>query len=531
MIKPFDPSKLEPKRSFWRNGITLSLVAVVVLVALIKVMTSLRVAAPDDLMVYCAAGLRKPVMEAAIDFENEFNVDVKFNFASSGGMEAKLELDADRGKAYADLFIPADLFFAKRAREKGFTAESVSLASFRLVVASNPDANLEINSLDDIIEKKIPFAICDPEAAAGKTTMQALQIVDKWNNFFQAKKASFPTVVETAAVVKTSDVVQAGFVWNTTANQYGLKIHDLPGLAEVRSRITANVVTSTDKPTQALLFARYLAATDKGQESFKKHHFTPFPIEVPWTVSPKLNLYCGGVNREAIEQTIKAFQEREGCLVSVQYGGCGSLVSGIKAAQTGNGQGSMPDAFMTCDASYMNKVADFFGEASDVSATGIVLLVRKENPKTKNVSTIDHLSQEGLLLGTTDPEKSTLGDLSWQLLEGWGVAETIRKNETFRTWPTAHELIGAMEASSRLDVAMVYAANCQNLPKDKFNAIPIDDPLAQAIQNVAVAKVSRYPQLTERLIEAITSAESKERFQKAGFSWKGSEESNASRQP
>ena len=57
MIKPFDPSKLEPKRSFWRNGITLSLVAVVVLVALIKVMTSLRVAAPDDLMVYCAAGL------------------------------------------------------------------------------------------------------------------------------------------------------------------------------------------------------------------------------------------------------------------------------------------------------------------------------------------------------------------------------------------------------------------------------------------------------------------------------------------
>ena len=78
---------------------------------------------------------------------------------------------------------------------------------------------------------------------------------------------------------------------------------------------------------------------------------------------------------------------------------------------------------------------------------------------------------------------------------------------------------------------MVYAANCQNLPKDKFNAIPIDDPLAQAIQNVAVAKVSRYPQLTERLIEAITSAESKERFQKAGFSWKGSEESNASRQP
>ena len=266
MIKPFDPSKREPKRSFWRNGITLSLVAVVVLVALIKVMTSLRVAAPDDLMVYCAAGLRKPVMEAAIDFENEFNVDVKFNFASSGGMEAKLELDADRGKAYADLFIPADLFFAKRAREKGFTAESVSLASFRLVVASNPDANLEINSLDDIIEKKIPFAICDPEAAAGKTTMQALQIVDKWNNFFQAKKASFPTVVETAAVVKTSDV-QTGedvyFYFQEDDSQpvlLGISGSDLqPGFTDIMSAVVQDAGTQQFSDFYPLTFGKSFA--------------------------------------------------------------------------------------------------------------------------------------------------------------------------------------------------------------------------------------------------------------------------------
>jgi ABC-type molybdate transport system substrate-binding protein len=524
MIKPFDTSKYEPNRSFWRNGITLSLVAIVALVALIKVMTTLKVASPGDLNVYCAAGLRKPIMEAASAFEEEFKVDVKFDFASSGGMEAKLELDAGRGRTYADLFIPADVFFADRARGKGLTAESVTLASFRLVVASKPSANLEISSLDEIIENKIPFAICDPEAAAGKTTMKALQVAEKWSNFFQAKKASFPTVNETAVAVQASDVVQAGFIWNTTAKQYGLKIHDLPGLAEVRSSITANVVATSDKPAQALLFARYLAAAEKGQPFFVKHHFTSLKGD-PWTKIPELNLFCGGVNREAIEETIKAFQEREGCLVSVQYAGCGTLVSGIQAIQSGDGQGAMPDAFMTCDASYMNKVSELFGEASDVSATDVVLLVRRENPKTKNVSTLDHLIQPDLLIGTTDPEKSTLGDLSWQLLEGWGAADILKKNEAFRTWPTAHELIGAMGVSSKLDVAMVYAANCQNLSEEEFKTIPIKDPLAQAIQNVAVAKVSRYPQLTERLIEAITSAESRERFQKAGFRWKADEDS------
>ncbi|MFP6899695.1 MAG: extracellular solute-binding protein [Opitutales bacterium] len=521
MIKPFDPSKFDPKRSFWRNGITLSLVAIVVLVALIKVMTTLKVASPGDLNVYCAAGLRKPIMDAATAFEEEFNVDVKFDFASSGGMEAKLELDADRGRAYADLFIPADIFFANRARGKGLTAESVSLASFRLVVASKHSANLEISSLDDIIEKKISFAICDPEAAAGKTTMQALQNLEKWNNFFHAKKASFPTVNETAVAVQTSDAVQVGFVWNTTAQQYGLKIHDLPGLAEVRSSITANVTTSSDKPAQALLFARYLAAAEKGQPFFVKHHFTSLPGDT-WAVTPELILYCGGVNREAIEDTIKAFQKREGCLVLVQYAGCGTLVSGIKAIQSGDGKGGMPDAFMTCDASYMSKVSELFGEASDVSATDVVLLVRKGNPKTDTIGSLDDLAEPSLLIGTTDPEKSTLGDLSWQLLEGWGIADGLKENETFRTWPTAHELIGAMGISSKMDVAMVYRANCQNLPENEFKIITIQDPLAEAIQNVAVAKVSRYPQLTERLIEAITSSESKERFQKAGFRWKAS---------
>ena len=518
MIKPFDPSKFEPKRSFWRNGITLSLVAIVVLLALIKVMTTLKITSPDDLNVYCAAGLRKPILDAATAFEKEFKVDVKFDFASSGGMEAKLELDADRGRAYADLFIPADVFFATRAQGKGLTVESIPLASFRLVVASKPSANLEISSLDDIIEKKIPFAICDPEAAAGKTTMQALRNIGKWNNFFHAKKASFPTVNETAVAVQTSDAVQVGFVWNTTAQQYGLKIHDLPGLSNVRSSITANITATTKKPAQALLFARYLAAAEKGQPFFEKHHFTSLPGD-NWAETPKLRLYCGGVNREAIEQTIKSFQKREGCEVSVQYAGCGTLVSGIRTIKSDDGKGGMPDAFMTCDVSYMNKVSELFGEASDVSATDVVILVRKGNPKTDKIETLDDLDEPGMLIGTTDANMSTLGDLSWQLLEGWGVANFLKENQNYRTWPTAHELIGAMVASSKLDVAMVYRANCQNLGEE-FKVIAIDDPLAEATQNIAVAKVSRYPQLTERLIEAITSAESKERFQKAGFRWR-----------
>ena len=85
---------------------------------------------PEDLIVYCAAGIRKPVEEAAIAFQKEFGVKITLDYDSSGALEGKLQLDRDSNKSRADLYIPADLSFANRAREKGLTAESIQLASF-----------------------------------------------------------------------------------------------------------------------------------------------------------------------------------------------------------------------------------------------------------------------------------------------------------------------------------------------------------------------------------------------------------------
>jgi len=164
-------------------------------------------------------------------------------------------------------------------------------------------------------------------------------------------------------------------------------------------------------------------------------------------------------------------------------------------------------------------VEKLFGEARDVSGTDVVMLVRKGNPK--NLRSLADLGKKGISLGTTDPTVSALGDLSWQLLKNAGVAETIKANDTWQvTTPTAHELILQMESHPKLDVALAYLANCQNLSKERLETILIEDPIAKATQNIAVAKNSRHPQLTARLVEAITSATSRERFLDAGFNWK-----------
>ena len=60
---------------------------------------------------------------------------------------------------------------------------------------------------------------------------------------------------------------------------------------------------------------------------FARLKYQPIPGDT-WAEIPKLRIDCGGVNREAVEKTIKEFKEREGCEVEVTYAGCGTLVFG-----------------------------------------------------------------------------------------------------------------------------------------------------------------------------------------------------------
>ncbi|MDB4746441.1 hypothetical protein OAG52_04570, partial [Verrucomicrobia bacterium] len=83
---------------------------------------------------------------------------------------------------------------------------------------------------------------------------------------------------------------------------------------------------------------------------------------------------------------------------------------------------------------------------------------------------------------------------------------------------TAHELILQMEGHTKLDAALVYEANCQNLT-DRFELIPIDHETAKAVQNIAVGKASHFPHLSERLLTSILSNTSKSRFLDQGFQW------------
>ena len=161
-----------------------------------------------------------------------------------------------------------------------------------------------------------------------------------------------PTVGDVANDVKIGSV-DAGIVWDATARQYPeLEAVHLPLFDTAEETITVGVLNVSQQPREALRLARYLGARDRGLKHFARLGYEPVDGD-PWAETPEIVLYSGAVNRVAVEDTIRQFEEREGARVTRVYNGCGILVGQMKA-------GGRPDAYLTCDRSFVPPVAELF---------------------------------------------------------------------------------------------------------------------------------------------------------------------------
>jgi molybdate transport system substrate-binding protein len=499
------------RRSQRRGGSTsLVLWSVVVLAVLAGLMMWLAggtrgpAASGQTLVVYCAAGVRPPVEQIAQQYEEEYDVPIRLQYGPSGGLESQLQINPN-----ADLFIPAAADpFLVRGRKKGEIAETIPLAKLQVVLAVRPGLATEIGSLDDLVRKKIRYALANEQAAVGRLTVALLEKCGQWERVRREARVFKGTVTDVANDVALGGDVDAGFVWDSTAKQFGLEIVQLPELSGGETTITAGVVATSKQPTAALRFARYLAAPNKGGRAWSEMHYRPVSGD-PWAFRPKITLFSGGVNRVAIQETLKDFQRREGCDVTVVYNGCGILVGMMKTGQ-------QPDAYFACDVSFVEQVREQFLEPLDVSETDMVILVRRGNPK--KIRTLDDLARPDAKIGLADEKLSALGALTKRLLEEAGLYQRVVENRRVSS-PTADFLVTQLLAHDELDAVIVYAANCANVG-DEAEVVRVDHPLAHAVQPFAIHRNDKYPQLTARLLDALTSAASRARFEAVGFRWR-----------
>ena len=468
--------------------------------------TSHRRGAQQPLVVYCAAGLNLPVAEVIKEYEGEFGAAVRVQYGGSGTLLSNL-----RAAQTGDLYLAADASYIQIARAQGLIAETIPLATQRPVIAAAKGNPKEIQAAKDLLRADLRVALGNPDAASiGKQTQTALTKAGLWENLKQAVQARGvfkPTVNDVANDVKIG-TVDAGVVWDSTARQYP-ELEIVAPLTEDSGfvmEITVAVLRSSRQPTEALRFARYLSARDKGLEAFRRHHYTVVEGDV-WAQEPAFLLFSGGVNRPAIEETLKVFEQREGCKLTTVYNGCGILVAQMKA-------GARPDAYFACDVSFLRQVQDLFFEPVNISETDILIAVPKGNPG--HITSLQDLTKEGLKLGVGNAQQGALGALTERMLADAGVLPGIMANVRSQT-PTADMLVNQLRAGG-LDAVIVYESNISQV-REHVDIVRIDLPGAKAVQPYAIARSSQCRHLAQRLLDAITSAESQEKYRKAGFRW------------
>ncbi len=458
--------------------------------------------APEPLVVYCAAGLRTPMEEVAKEYEATYGVPVQIQYGGSQTLLAGIEVSR-RG----DLYIPADESYLKTARDKGLIDETIPLAQMKPVLVVKQGNPKNLRTIDDLLKPDVRVAQGNPDATAiGSLTRDALRKSGKWDAL-NSHTAVFKLTVNDVANDVQVGAADVGIVWDTTVRQStGLEAVALPQFAGVRAHVTAAVLRDTTRPTAALKFARFLAARNRGLPHFAAHGFDPVEGDV-WAEEPELKLLAGAMLRPAVEETITAFEQREGVKVTRVYNGCGILVAQMKA-------GERPDAYFACDKSFMDEVADLFTDHRDVSTNQLVILVHKGNPH--GIKTLTDLGKAGLRLGIGHEKQCALGVLTQRTFKEGGVQEQVMKNVKVQT-PTGDMLVNQLRTGS-LDAVIAYVSNAVPAA-DQLDAIAIDIPCALAVQPVAAGKDSPYRQLSGRLATALRSTASQGRFEANGFRW------------
>ena len=293
------------------------------------------------------------------------------------------------------------------------------------------------------------------------------------------------------------------------ARQKGLAEEILP--VAVHKPIVLCVLTGTKDSSAALRFARYLTARDRGLPAFASAGY-----EVPegdlWAEVPQLTFFAGVVVRRAMEETIQAFEAREGVVVNTVYNGCGILNAQIRASHGGQSHG-LPDLYIVGDVSFLGPVDEHFQDAVEVSQTEVVMVVAKGNPK--GIRRLEDLTRKDIRVVVGHPRQCTVGIFTRRILQEQGIYDEVMKNVAAQM-PTAAFLIPAVSMGAA-DVALSWNTDVR-AESHRLDVIRFDSQYNTGIQTLAIGRSSNHKELAGRLRQAITASQAQ--FESAGFGWR-----------
>lgn len=221
------------------------------------------------LLVYCGAGLKKPMAEIAEIFEKEHNVKIDYTFAGSAQLLSQAELSKK-----GDVFIVGSMDSYNVALEKELVFEGKPVA-YHIPVIGVPKGNpANIQTLEDMAKPGIKVILGDEEAnAIGKAAQRIIKSskLEVINDNVVAKTA---TVNELGVHLSIKDADAAIVTLDLAVNNDEVEYIEIPQNINSIETILVGALKSSQYIDLSNEFVDFVAS-DKGKAIFEKHGFPP----------------------------------------------------------------------------------------------------------------------------------------------------------------------------------------------------------------------------------------------------------------
>lgn len=227
-------------------------------------------AAPTTLTVSAAASVKNVLTELGASYEkSNSDVDLKFNFASSGTLQRQIEQGA-----------PVDIFIAAANKNVAeLVAQKLVVPGSRRVLAGNQlvlivskNSDLAIKSFRDAAKNDVTIAVGAPSVPAGQRAQEVFEKLGLWPQI-QAKAVRGKDVREVLTQVELGNV-DCGVVYRTDAavSAKTRLVAVAPASFHKPIRYPAIVTTWSENPGAAKEFLEFLAS-EKSKPVWKKYRF------------------------------------------------------------------------------------------------------------------------------------------------------------------------------------------------------------------------------------------------------------------
>ena len=119
-----------------------------------------RIAGGESLVMYCAAGISKPVQQILEEYEQQYGVTIQVQYAGSGQLLSSIKTGG------GDVYLAAAKSYLVDARQQKLVREIIPLARQHPILAVHKGNPKQIRTIDDLLQGDVRSVQADADRTA-----------------------------------------------------------------------------------------------------------------------------------------------------------------------------------------------------------------------------------------------------------------------------------------------------------------------------------------------------------------------------